>query len=83
MKSILGSWKTTLAGLVAGAPIAIDAVVKAYAAGAFTGASGAQLFLGIGLVVLGAVSKDHNVTGGTVSNGLVAPNDVVVTPPKP
>ena len=74
MKSIFGSWKTTLAGLIAGAPIAIDAVVKAYAAGAFTGASGAQLFLGIGMVIFGAVAKDHNVTGGTVSN-----NQVVAT----
>jgi len=54
------SWKTTMAGLLTGLPVAIDALVTAYNAGTFTGKSGAQLFVGIGLVLLGAFSKDHN-----------------------
>lgn len=62
------SWKTTLAGLAAGVPVAIDALVQAYNSGAFTDKSGVQLLAGIGLVLLGLVSKDHNVTGGTTPN---------------
>lgn len=57
------SWKTTLAGLLTGVPTAIDALVQAYNAGTFTGESGSQLALGIGMVLLGACAKDHNVTG--------------------
>ena len=59
------SWKTSLGGLLAGAPIAIDALVKAYSAGAFTGKTGGQLAVAIGLILLGLFSKDSNVTGGT------------------
>lgn len=57
------SWKTTLAGLVAGLPIAIDALAQAYTAGQFNEKSGVQLLLAIGLILIGAYSKDHNVTG--------------------
>lgn len=32
------NWKTTLAGLLAGIPFAIDAIMQAYAAGYFTDA---------------------------------------------
>lgn len=59
------SWKTTLAGLLTGLPLAIDALVQAYNAGAFTGKSGLQLLAAIGLVLLGLFAKDRNVTGGT------------------
>jgi hypothetical protein len=59
------NWKTTLAGLTVGLPVAWDAIVQAYNAGAFTGKSGLQLVAAIGIVLLGLVSKDHNVTGGT------------------
>lgn len=38
------NWKTTLAGLVAGLPFAIDAIVQAYTAGYFTDKTGWQLF---------------------------------------
>lgn len=62
------NYKTTLAGLVTGLPILIDALVTAYNAGTFTGKTGIQLSLSIGLVLLGVLSKDHNVTGGTVVN---------------
>jgi len=60
------SWKTSIAGIVAGLPTAIDALVAAYNAGQFTGKSGVQLAIGVGLVLLGVWSKDSNVTGGSV-----------------
>ena len=59
MKSI----KTTLAGLAVGLPVAADALMTAYNAGAFTGKNGLQLAAAIGIVILGLVSKDHDVTG--------------------
>ncbi len=65
------NWKTTLAGLIAGLPVMADALITAYQAGAFTGKTGAQLVLGIGLVLFGALAKDHNVTGGTIQQGPV------------
>lgn len=58
--------KTTIAGLIAGLPVAIDALITAYSSGSFTGKSGVQLALGVGLVLIGAFAKDHNTTGGTV-----------------
>ena len=58
--------KTTLAGLVAGLPLAVDALLSAYKLGTFDGKHGVQLALAIGLVLLGLASKDHNVTGGQV-----------------
>jgi hypothetical protein len=57
------NWKTTLAGLLAAAPIAIDALITAYNAGAFTGKSGGQLLIAIGLILLSTFAKDHNVSG--------------------
>lgn len=52
------NWKTTLAGLVAGLPVAIDAILQAYTAGYFTDKSGWQLAASIAFIVLGAVLKD-------------------------
>ena len=60
------NWKTTLAGLLTGFPVAIDALLTAYNSGTFTGKSGLQLMAGVGLVLLGVYAKDSNVTGGTV-----------------
>ena len=57
--------KTTLAGLMVGLPVAADALIAAYNSGAFTGKSGLQLAAAVGIVLLGLVSKDHDVTGGT------------------
>ena len=54
--------KTTLAGIVAGLPLLIDALVQAYNAGAFTGKSGSQLFLSIALIVIGYILKDPKKT---------------------
>lgn len=60
------NWKTTFGGLLAGAGIGFDALMKAYESGAFTGKTGVSLVIAIGLVLLGVYSKDKNVTGGTV-----------------
>ncbi len=58
------NWRTTLAGLVAGLPFAIDAIMQAYAAGYFTDKTGWQLFGSIAVIVITSLAKDHNVTGG-------------------
>lgn len=61
------NWKTTLSGLLVGLPVAINALLDAYTAGAFTGKSGGQLVAAIGIILLGLYSKDKNVTGGTTA----------------
>ena len=55
--------KTSLAGLLAGLPFVIDALMQAYTAGSFTNKSGLQLVAAIGVVLLGLYSKDHDVKG--------------------
>jgi hypothetical protein len=55
--------KTSLAGLLAGVPFIIQAIMEAYTAGAFTNKSGLQLVAAIGVVLLGLYSKDHDVKG--------------------
>lgn len=50
--------KTTLAGLLTGLPLLIDALIQAYNEGAFTGKSGSQLVLAIGLVLIGYLASD-------------------------
>jgi len=50
--------KTTLAGLLTGLPLLIDALIQAYNAGAFTDKSGSQLLLAIGLVTIGWLASD-------------------------
>lgn len=62
------SWRTSLAGLVTGLGVAGDAVLQAYASGAFTGKTGFQLAAAIGIILLGLYSKDKQVTGGTIVN---------------
>ena len=54
--------KTTLAGIVAGLPLLIDALIQAYNAGAFTGKSGIQLVLSIVLIIIGYILKDPKKT---------------------
>lgn len=66
------NWKTTLAGLIAGLPFAIDALTQANTAGFFTGKSGLELVGAVGIVLFGAFAKDHNVTGGVKAILLVA-----------
>ena len=55
--------KTSIAGLIAGLPFIIDALMQAYTAGTFTNKSGLQLVAAIGVVLLGLYSKDHDVKG--------------------
>jgi hypothetical protein len=55
--------KTSLAGLLAGLPFIVDALLQAYTAGTFTNKSGLQLVAAIGVVLLGLYSKDHDVKG--------------------
>ena len=50
--------KTTMTGLAFGLPIAVDALNAAYQAGAFTGKSGIQLWLAIGIILLGKLASD-------------------------
>jgi hypothetical protein len=50
--------KTTIAGLIAGVPMLIDALIQAYNAGSFTDKSGIQLALSIGLVLLAYFASD-------------------------
>ena len=52
------NWKTTVAGVLAGLPLLIDALLQAYAAGSFTGKTGGELSLSIALIVIGWVLKD-------------------------
>lgn len=65
------NWKTTLAGLVAGLPFAIDAILQAYTAGYFTDKTGWQLFGAIAVIVITNLMKDYNVTGGTIQQGII------------
>jgi len=52
------NWKTTLAGLIAGIPFAVDALLQAYTAGYFTDKTGWQLAASIAFILLGKVLKD-------------------------
>jgi hypothetical protein len=52
------NYKTTLAGLLASLPIAIDALVTAYNAGAFTDKSGGQLLVAIGIALFARYAQD-------------------------
>jgi hypothetical protein len=65
------NWRTTLAGVILSAYPIIDALMQAYQSGYFTDKTGGQLWLGIGFIVLGILSKDHNVTGGTKSQSII------------
>lgn len=64
-------WKTTLAGLLAALPIAIDALLTAYNAGAFTDKTGGQLLVAIGVALFARFAADNkkepqNIVGGNV-----------------
>jgi len=52
------NYKTTLAGLLASLPIAIDALITAYNAGAFTDKSGGQLLVAIGIALFARFAQD-------------------------
>jgi hypothetical protein len=50
--------KTTIAGLIAGLPMLVDALIQAYNDGTFNEKSGGQLTLSIGLVLLAYFASD-------------------------
>lgn len=52
------NWKTTLAGLLAGLPFLIDALLTAYASGSFEGKNTAQLAGAIAIILIGWIVKD-------------------------
>jgi hypothetical protein len=71
------NWKTTVAGLVAGLPFAIDAILQAYTAGYFTDKTGWQLFGAIAVITITSLAKDHNVSGFKAEDiGLPKPKDL-------
>lgn len=57
------NWKTSVLGIIAGLPVAIQALLDAYNAGQFTGKSAFQVVTGIGIILIGLYAKDWNVTG--------------------
>ncbi len=54
------NWKTTLVGALTGLGYAFLSAIS-------TGVKPKDAAIAVGLAALGAVAKDHNVTGGTVS----------------
>lgn len=81
------NWKTTLAGLALSAYPIYDAIIQAYTAGYFTDKTGAQLWLGIGFIIFGVLSKDHNVSGDGKKKQTLEGEDIggggIQNPPKP
>jgi len=69
------NYKTTLAGWLAGGLLAIDPLIKAYAAGAFDGKTGKQLAIAAAIVLLGWLAGDKNKPNG--NQGIAGEN----TPP--
>ena len=69
-------WKTTLAGLLAGLPAAIMALIEAYNAGYFTEKSGLQLAMGIAFILIGKFATEKKTTQNLVDDiGLPKPRD--------
>lgn len=70
-------WKTTLAGLLAALPIAIDALLTAYNAGAFTDKTGGQLLVAIGVALFArfAADKEKKQPEGIVGGNVPPPKD--------
>ena len=65
----MSNHKTTLAGLLAALPIAVDALVTAYNHGAFTDKSGGQLLVAIGLALFARYATDaksNKLIGGSI-----------------
>lgn len=63
------SYKTTIAGIIAFIGVAANAITTAINSGVFTGKTGFQLVLAVGLLLMGLFAKDSNVTGGNTFNG--------------
>lgn len=57
------NWITTLIGLASGLYPLITAIQEAFEAGYFTGKTGTNFWLGLGLIILGFYAKDKNKSG--------------------
>lgn len=60
---MIRNWKTTLLGLITGGSISIDAIIQQGITHGWK-----QALIGLGIILLGAFSKDHNISG-TGRNG--------------
>jgi len=60
--------KTTLAGLVPGLLLAVDALIQAYASGQFEGKTGKQLLIAAGLFLIGWYATDKKKPNGDVQS---------------
>ncbi len=54
------NFKTTLAGIVGGASIVIEALYEAWEKGIFTSSNKKEIVIGVAIIALGALSKDYN-----------------------
>jgi len=69
-------FKTTLAGFIPGALLAIDALIEAYTAGYFEGKTGKQLLISIALFLIGWLAQDRKKDMPSVQSiGLPKPRD--------
>ncbi len=75
------NWKTTLVGILAGSYPFITALHEAYISGYFTDLSGGKLWLGLSFILIGVLSKDHNVSGSK-QNSFAAPEDIGLPKPR-
>ena len=67
--SLMGNWKTTVAGILAAlGPLIYGAIHTLQAGGSI---DFRNLGLGAGLVLFGFLSKDFNMTGGSISQPTV------------
>lgn len=77
------NWRTTIAGSLLASPFLVQSLLDAYTAGYFTDKTGWQLFASIGFIILSALMKDHNVTGGTKKSFAEAQDEIIGDrPPK-
>jgi|GEM_PF-2380280 len=75
------NWKTTIAGLLTGAPVLIDAILSAYTSGQFTGKTVLQSLFAIGLILIGYLAQDAPIKTAleapAVQQGLGFANTIV------
>ena len=57
------NWITTIIGFAGGIYPLLTAIQEAFEAGYFTGKTGTNFWLGLGIIVLGFYAKDKNKSG--------------------
>jgi hypothetical protein len=68
MKKALVNWKTTLAGVLTGAPLIACQLFHVCSVGHVGNLDWLQVLSGVGAIFMGAYAKDNNVTGGEKQN---------------